>query len=316
MSRIITITLNPAIDKSTAVPVLLPERKLRCSVPVFEPGGGGINVARAITRLGGEAQAIYLGGGHTGKFFESMLHAEGIPALCVPIAGRTRENLIVTDNSSHAQYRFDMPGPVVETYEWQHLLEVIRQTGDIAYIVVSGSLPPGVPADIFASLSAIAAIKGARFIADTSGEALMETLREGVYLIKPNARELAAFAGVNVLAEAEIIKVAKEIICTKRCEVVVVSMGEAGAMLVTADNSTKITAPRVQRISTVGAGDSMLAGIVYSLSTGKNLLEAVQFGVACGTAATLNPGTALCKKEDALLLFEDVRKKQLLTTSI
>ncbi|MBS0030678.1 1-phosphofructokinase family hexose kinase [Chitinophaga sp. 22321] len=316
MSRIVTITLNPAIDKSTAVPVLLPERKLQCSIPVFEPGGGGVNVARAIVKLGGSAKAVYLAGGHSGKFFDALLSAERVPALSVPIAGHTRENLIVTDTSNDAQYRLDMPGPVVDTHEWQHLLEVIRGIDNIDYLVASGSLAPGIPPDIFASFSAIAAIKGARFIADTSREALKQVLREGTYLIKPNVRELAGFAGVNTLNTEEIINVSKQIISKKRCEVIVVSMGKTGAMLVTADLSLKIPAPGVTRVSTVGAGDSMLAGIVYSLSIGKEILEAVQYGVACGTAATLNPGTALCKKEDVQLLFEEVCKKQSLTVSL
>ena len=141
-------------------------------------------------------------------------------------------------------------------------------------------------------------------------------MREGVYLIKPNIRELAGFAGVETLNATEIVEVAKQIISKHRCEVIVVSMGEAGAMLVTADMSIRIPTPGVSRVSTVGAGDSMLAGIVYSLSAGKEILEAVQFGVACGTAATLNPGTALCKKEDAQLLFEEVCKKQAFTMSM
>ncbi|NLR60339.1 1-phosphofructokinase family hexose kinase [Chitinophaga polysaccharea] len=310
MPGIITITLNPAIDKSTTVQKLVPERKLACTAPTFEPGGGGVNVARAIQKLGGNAKAIYLAGGHTGKFYDSLLQAEGVSAISVPIAGHTRENLIVTDMGNHAQYRLDMPGPWVNPVEWQHLLEKIREIDDINYIVASGSLAPGVPADIFASFSAIAAIKGARFIVDTSGEALKQSLREGAYLVKPNVRELAGFAGVETLSQTGIIDVAKEIISKHRCEVVVVSMGETGAMLITAELSIKIPAPGVTRVSTVGAGDSMLAGIVYSLSAGTDILEAVQFGVACGTAATLNPGTALCKKEDAQVLFGEVCQQQ------
>ena len=310
MPGIITITLNPAIDKSTTVPKLVPERKLACTAPIFEPGGGGITVARAIQRLGGNAKAIYLAGGHTGKFFDSLLQAEDVPALSVPIAGYTRENLIVTDMSNHAQYRLDMPGPWVDTAEWQHLLEELREIDNVDYIVASGSLAPGIPPDIFASFGAIAAIKGARFIVDTSREALKQSLREGAYLIKPNIRELAGFAGEETLSQTGIVDVAKEIIRKHRCEVVVVSMGETGAMLVTADLAVKVPAPGVTRVSTVGAGDSMLAGIVYSLSAGTDILEAVQFGVACGTAATLNPGTALCKTEDAQLLFREVCQQQ------
>lgn len=315
MSGIITITLNPAIDKSTTVPVLVPERKLQCSNPVFEPGGGGVNVARAIIQLGGDARAIYLAGGHSGRFYDALLNAEGVPALSVPIAGNTRENLIVTDIAHNTQYRLDMPGPAVDAYEWQHLLEIIRGLDAVDYIVASGSLAPGIPPDIFASFSAIAALKGARFVVDTSREALKQALREGAYLVKPNIRELAGFAGKDTLNTEGIAEVAQELIRKNRCEVIVVSMGETGAMLVTADMAVKIPAPRVQRVSTVGAGDSMLAGIVYSLSAGREILEAAQFGVACGTAATLNPGTALCKKEDAQRLFEEIRKTQSFTIS-
>ncbi|SKA29173.1 6-phosphofructokinase 2 [Chitinophaga eiseniae] len=315
MSRIITITLNPAIDKSTTVPILVPERKLQCSNPVFEPGGGGVNVARAIIQLGGDAQAIYLAGGHSGKFFDALLNAEGVPTLSVPIAGRTRENLIVSDISNNAQYRLDMPGPTVDTYEWQHLLEVIREMEEVDYIVASGSLAPGIPPDIFASFSAIATLKGLRFVVDTSREALKQALQEGAYLVKPNMRELAGFAGKDTLNNEEIVAVARQIISKKRCEVIVVSMGATGAMLITDSISLKIPAPRVPKVSTVGAGDSMLAGIVYALSAGREIVEAAQFGVACGTAATLNPGTALCKKEDAQRLFEEIRKTQSYTVS-
>lgn len=293
--------------------MLVPERKLPCSEPVFEPGGGGVNVARAITQLGGHATAVYLAGGHSGRFYDSLLSTERIPALSIPIAGNTRENLIVTDTANNAQYRLDMPGPTVALHEWERLLEELRGIGDVDYIVASGSLSPGIPPDIFASFGAIAAIKGARFVVDTSREALKQALREGAYLIKPNIRELAGFAGKDTLNTAEIVEVAQQIIHKNQCEVIVVSMGETGAMLITAGVTVKIPAPVVQRVSTVGAGDSMLAGIVYSLSVGGELLEAAQFGVACGTAATLNPGTALCKKEDAQLLFEEIRKKQLLT---
>lgn len=315
MTRILTITLNPAIDKSTSVPALVPDRKLQCSNPVFEPGGGGVNVAMAIIKLGGSATAVYLAGGHSGKFFDSLLHAEGIPALPVPIAGNTRENLILNDRGQNMQYRLDMPGPVVDTYEWQHLLEVVRGINDIDYIVASGSLAPGTPPDIFATFSAIATIKGARFIVDTSREALKQALYEGAYLIKPNLHELSGLAGVDNLSTEEIIELAKELIVKKRSEVVVVSLGKTGAILITADISLKIPAPHVNSISTVGAGDSMLAGIVYSLAAGQELIPAVQFGVACGSAATLNPGTALCKKEDAQSLFEEIAKTQSLSTS-
>ena len=172
MPAIITITLNPAIDKSTTVPVLVPEKKMRCSPPVFEPGGGGINVARAIKKLGGNATAIYFAGGYTGRFFTELLSKEGVESLIIETAKHTRENLIVVDNAANLQYRFGMPGPVIEAQEWRQLLRSVEKINDASFIIASGSVPAGVPLDIFARIAVIAKKIKAKFILDTSGEAL------------------------------------------------------------------------------------------------------------------------------------------------
>ncbi|MBS1914719.1 MAG: 1-phosphofructokinase family hexose kinase [Bacteroidetes bacterium] len=308
MSKIITVTLNPAIDKSTFVDVLVPEKKMKCAKPFFEPGGGGVNVARAIRKLGGDATAVYLAGGYTGKFYRHLLDEEKIQSIVVEIAQHTRENLIVQDRSSNLQYRFGMPGPVISEPEWKMLLAELEKIENISYLVASGSVPEGIPTDIFARIAKIAKKKNARFIADTSGEALKHAADEGVYLLKPNLRELSSLAGKEELNMELVNKVANEILSTKKCEVLIVSTGESGALLFTRDFSRQITPPVVKRKSTVGAGDSMVGGIVYSLSQGNDLFEAVQFGVACGTAATMNWGTQLCKKEDAEKIFEMIKQ--------
>ncbi|HEY4966835.1 MAG TPA: 1-phosphofructokinase family hexose kinase, partial [Puia sp.] len=309
MPAIITITLNPAIDKLTSAPVLIPEKKLRCSVPVFEPGGGGVNVARAIKKLGGNALAIYLAGGHTGHFFNQLLREEHVEALVTETHAYTRENLIVLETASNQQYRFGMPGPHIRETEWQDCLNNIEKQTGVEYIVASGSLPPGVPTDIYARIAWIANKKKARLIVDTSGEALKQAVHEGVYLIKPNLGELSSLAGKEVLQIESIDDLAIEIISAGTCEVIVVSMGQTGAMLVTKDLALQIVPPPVQRKSTVGAGDSMVAGIVMSLEAGKPLIDAVQYGVACGTAATMNSGTQLCRKEDVDRLFQLIHGK-------
>jgi 6-phosphofructokinase 2 len=303
MPAIITITLNPAIDKSTTVPVLVPEKKMRCSPPVFEPGGGGINVARAIKKLGGNATAIYFAGGYTGRFFTELLSKEGVDSLIIETAKHTRENLIVVDNAANLQYRFGMPGPVIEAQEWQQLLRSVEKINDAGFIIASGSVPAGVPLDIFARIAVIAKKIKAKFILDTSGEALQHAADEGVYLLKPNLNELSSLVGVEEISTNRIDHLAKEIIAKGNCEVVVVSMGAAGAMLVTKDMVQQINAPVVKRKSTVGAGDSMVAGIVLSLLKGIPITAAVKYGVACGTAATMNAGTELCRKGDADKLF-------------
>lgn len=307
MSSIVTITFNPAIDKSLSIAAMVPDKKLKCSRAVYNPGGGGINVARAIKKLGGEAVAVYLSGGDTGKKITHLLAEDLIECIAINIKESTRENLVVVDESSKKQYLFDMPGPEVSEEEWNTCLRTIEGLSDVEYIVASGSLPPGVPNDIFAKISLIAQKKNAKLFADTSGEPLRQAVKAGVYLIKPNMRELAALVGKEELDPESVADSARIIIDQGNCEAVVVSLGRLGAMLVTKDLAINIAAPDLPTKSTVGAGDSMVAGIVMSLASGKTLIEAVQFGVACGTAATIHPGTELCSKSDVEGLYNMIR---------
>ena len=311
MASIITVTFNPAIDKLSSVPVLIPEKKLYCTAPAFEAGGGGVNVSRAIKKLGGHSVALYLAGGHTGKLFTRMLQEEHVESIVTETQGYTRENLIILETASNQQYRFGMPGANILEAEWQDCLKNIDHLPGVEWIVASGSLPPDIPTDIFARIARIARRKNAKIIVDTSGEALKEAVHEGVYLIKPNLSELSSLVGNDELHIESVDDVARQVIKKGNCEVIVVSMGQTGAMLVTRDLVKQIIPPPVKRKSTVGAGDSMVAGIVLQLSENKSLLEAVQYGVACGTAATMNPGTQLCNKEDANQLFKWIQEKSL-----
>jgi 6-phosphofructokinase 2 len=303
MIPILTITCNPAIDKSTSVEALVPEKKLRCKAPKFEPGGGGVNVARAIHKLGGQATAIYPAGGHTGQFFNSLLEKEGFETIPVEINSFTRENLIVLDESSGLQYRFGMPGSTVTAKEWQACLDAI-DSRQFEYLVFSGSLPPGMPAGMIVELAALCKSHGARMIADTSGPALKSAAETGVFLLKPNLGELAGLAGKDQLTREEIIPLCRAWIRNGAAEIFVVSMGKEGAMLITETESFSSKPPEVKIRSTVGAGDSMVAGIVLSLAQGKDFRESLQYGVCCGTAATLNPGTGLCRREDVISLLK------------
>lgn len=310
MSSIVTVTINPTIDKTTSVPSLIPEKKLTCSAPIFEPGGGGINVARAIKKLEGDATAVFLSGGYNGNLLKKLLTKENVNSLAIEIQNDTRENMIVLDTAANLQYRFGMPGPIVTEKEWQQCLYSIEQMNDISFLVASGSLSPGVPSNIFAHIASIAKKKGAKLVVDTSGEALKLAVKEGVYLLKPNLAELASLTGKDELHPGEITNAAKQLIDNADCEAVVVSMGAAGALLVAKGIVQQIAAPPVIRKSTVGAGDSMVAGIVWSLFDGKSLLEAVQYGVAAGTAATMNPGTELCRLADVEKLYRAMRTTQ------
>lgn len=297
--------MNPAVDKSTTVEKLIPEKKLRCTDLLIEAGGGGINVSKAIKKLGGESLALFPSGGANGKQLEQILFKENIQCKTIPVDAETRESFTATELAANAQYRFVMPGCSLTTEEIELCFSSVSNLKPFPSIVVaSGSLPPGVPDIFFAKLASLVKQKGARFIVDTSGKPLQLAAREGVYLLKPNLSELCSLVGKEYLQLNEVDKAAKQVIKKGHCEVVVVSMGPAGAMLVTKDLHEKIPAPTVKKLSTEGAGDSMVGGMVWMLEQGKSLSEMVRFGVACGTAATMNTGTQLFKKEDVFKLYE------------
>jgi 6-phosphofructokinase 2 len=306
MCKIVTVTFNPCVDKSTSISALIPEKKLRCATPKFEPGGGGINVARAIKKLGGEALAIYPAGGYSGKFLNDLLRKENIYTNSIETISHTRENLVVLDQSTNKQYRFGMPGPTLLEKEWQQCLDVLEKQ-DSEYIIVSGSLPQGLPVDIIARIARIANRKNQKLIVDTNGLPLKYALEEGVYMIKPNLGELSVFLDGEATLETGTM-IAKEIVNKGLSQIVVVSLGASGALLVTENKSVQFIPPAVRKISTVGAGDSMVAGIVWKLSNGWTVKESVQYGVACGTAATMNPATELCHLNDADKLFNSMQK--------
>ena len=215
--------------------------------PKLEPGGGGINVARAIKKLGGEAIAIFPSGGYTGKFFNHLLEKENVPSVIIETTNETRENIIVLDESTNNQYRFGMPGTELSENEWKQCLKAVEEINNAEFIIASGSLPPGVPLNIYAQLAKIAKNKNAKFIVDTSGEALKEAVDEGVYLLKPNLAELRLLSWKENIDSSNVEEVAKELIFENRCEVIVISLGSEGAMLVTKSETFKATPPLIER---------------------------------------------------------------------
>lgn len=305
MKRILTLTINPALDKSTSVAGVVPFKKLRCDVPIFEPGGGGINVSRAICKLGGSSIALYLSGGPSGEHLNDLLAKEGIQQRIVDILDWTRENLAVTDTTNEQQFRFGMPGPHVEENEWKQLLEelsLLLQEDD--YLVASGSLALNLPIDFYAQVARIAQDKKAKMILDTSGEALKLGARAGVFMLKPNLGELSTLCEVSSITTENLKSLALKFLEEYQCSVMVVSMGPKGAMLVTPEVMEHIPAPTVRHVSSIGAGDSMVAGMVLRLAQGGSFSEMANFGVACGSAATMTSGTQLCKKEDVEQLYQ------------
>ncbi len=309
MKKIITITLNPALDKSIEIQALVPEKKMRCSDAMLEPGGGGINVSRAIHKLGGTSVALFLQGGYTGQKFQELIKKEGIDFVSFPTSGDTRENFIAVDESTHLQYRFGMEGPLVSETEWQPCLDYLEKQSELDYIVASGSLPPGVPLDFFGRLAALAKRKNAKLIVDTSGEPLKQAVAEGIYLCKPNLGELGSLSGKERLEPDEIVPAARAIIAKGGCTVMAVSMGAEGAILVTADENIRVKTPKVTVHSTVGAGDSMVAGMLMGMAHSWTWKDILCYGVAAGTSATMNHGTGLCKKEEVKRIFKQLQQE-------
>ena len=310
MAAIVTLTMNPALDIATATERVEPVHKLRCTAPRYDAGGGGINVARAVHALGGEALAIFPAGGAAGEMIRHLLDEEGVGYHAVAITGFTRESLAVEERRSGKQYRFILPGPEIGPADQERCLDQLSAAAPQAdYIVASGSLPLGVPGDFYARVAALAKSLGKRLVLDTSGVALKQA-GHGIYLLKPSLRELQDLTGREICTEREQERAAREIIEQGRGEIVVVSLGAEGALLATAEGTERFAALPVQARSTIGAGDSMLAGMVLGLSRGLSLHEAVGFGMAAGAAALLGSGTQLCRLSDVERLREQVSSPQ------
>lgn len=301
---IITITPNPAVDKSTSTEQLIPEKKLRCTQMVVEAGGGGINVSKALTKLGAPNTAIITSGGFNGSQLEACLEKDSIHFLRVPIQGETRENMVVLESNSNNQFRFVLPGPSLGATDADQILNTLSTLAQKpALIVGSGSLPPGFPTDFYARIASFASANGIPCLIDCSGEPLLKAAEAGVFLLKPNLNELSQLTGKDKLETSEVKEAARQLLHTGRCKMVVVSLGAQGALLVTQNSHLQVAAPTVKKQSTVGAGDSMVAGMAYQIWKGASPEDMVRFGVACGTAATMNPGTQLFDPADVNRLF-------------
>lgn len=304
MKSILTITLNPSIDTSTRIDHVVSDKKLRCEKPVHEPGGGGINVSRAIKKLGGESVAVFTSGCINGERLLNLLEEEGVQTSPVKIKDSTRENFSVDETGSDKNYRFVMPGPSLCKSEWENIIEKVRQFNEKAeFAVISGSLPDGVPEDFYAQVASCCKESDFKVIIDSSGKSLKKAFEEGVYLIKPNWRELTDLLGEEIENETLLAEEAQKLMKESGTEHIVLSLGSGGAILIKSDSYKHFRAPTVKIKSKVGAGDSMVAGIVLSLSRGKSIEHAVKYGVAAGASAVSTPGSQLCEKESAEKLF-------------
>lgn len=297
-TQIVTLTMNPALDVSTSVARMVPFTKMRCAQAHRDPGGGGINVARVLKRLGVEATAVYPAGGATGQLLASLIEREAVRSVVIPATNDTREDITIFDETTREQFRLVFPGARLNDIEWRECLgSITRITPQPAYIIASGSVPAGVPHDFIGRI-AQASKAPSKIIVDTSGPFLRAALEAGVYLVKPNLREFQELVELAATDEASLVDAGRRLIDRYRIEVVALSMGSDGAMLVTRDMALRANGLPVDPISVSGAGDSFLGAMVWSLVQGNSLEIALRYGVAGGSAALLNPGTELCRPDD------------------
>ena len=311
MPDIVTLTINPAIDIFVNVPRVAATRKLRCSPPKREPGGGGINVARVAHRLGSDVTAIYPVGGAIGKLLHRLVEREDIASLVTPSHVETRENFTAYEEATGEQYRFVLPGSPLHRAEWEAVLDRLASLpGRPKFIVASGSVPPGVPDDFFARVVRHAKALGAKSVIDTSGAALAAVLDEGVTLIKPNLVELMDLVRAPLDRDEDRIAACRKLTAGGRVEIVALTLGEQGSLLVTADHAWRALPLDIETVSTVGAGDSFLGGLVSALAGGKSLEEAFRVALAAASAAVLTPGTGLCQPEEVKRLLPKVKIRE------
>ena len=311
MADILTLTINPAIDVSTSVERMAPIHKLRCTSTRRDPGGGGINVARVLQRFGADATAMYAMGGTIGRLLQHLLDQEGVSGLPIPILEETRENFTVLEEVSGQHYRFVLPGPRLTELEWRGYLDAV--TAQVSpeqqtrFVVASGSLAPGVPSDFYAQIARMAKQAGAKIIMDTSGPALKEALEAGVYIVKPSLREFSELVSAPLESESDLIMACCRLVESGRAEMVALSMGEQGALLVSANQVLRGQAVPIKPVSVVGAGDSFLGAMIWSLACGHPKEHAFRYGIAAGSAALLMPGTEMCHPQDVERLVREVK---------
>jgi 6-phosphofructokinase 2 len=298
-SRIVTVTPNPAVDMCSSVERVAPFHKLRCGIARRDPGGGGINVARVVRRVGGDATALFPSGGPLGQLLENLVAAEHVKYVALPIAADTREDVTIDERSTGAQFRFVVQGPSLSSAETKSFLELIKANlKDAAYVVASGSLPPGVSEEFYADVSCLASACGVKFVVDSSGAALARALDSATYLVKLSLRELRELTGNDLPEERDWLAAARDLIARRKIEWVALTLGEMGALLVGRNIALRATAPKIVPVSTVGAGDSFLGTLIWALADGREMRAALRLAVASGTAAMLSSGTDLSHPAD------------------
>lgn len=300
-SPILTVTLNPALDLSTAADQIRPDLKLRCDKPVADPGGGGINVSRAIKIMGGQSTAMVALGGATGTRIAEMLKADGLSVTRLTAPGETRQSLAVTDRQTGGQYRFVMPGPEWHTTHVADMMSAITESARAGgWVVVSGSNPPGVAPGFEQMLTVRLNDGRAKLLVDTSGDALRALAGSSipVDVLRMDSHEAEGLAGRPLPLRSDSAAFAAGLVRDGAAKSVIVARGADGSVVAGPDGAWHAEAAKVRVVSAVGAGDSFVAGFVLAMARGEHVSEALALGAAAASAAVMTPATELCHGHD------------------
>ena len=310
-AMIATVTLNPALDKSVYVDRLHPNDTNRIMRVEVDVGGKGINASRVLKELGSETIALGFIGGKIGSFLEHTLKGEGIPTDFVHVKADTRTNISIQELTGSPPTMLNEPGPTVTEDEFDKLFDKIRKVAkEASFVIFGGSLPPGVPKDIYQLLVKVVQDSESKAILDSDGEPMRLGMKSMPYMIKPNREEVERLVNLRVNNVGEAVRAAN-ILAGTGVKLVVISMGADGAVAASADEVWHAVPPKVTAVSTIGSGDSMVAGIAHILSKGGSLGEALKWGTAAGAATAMTDGTEICKLRQVQDLLQKVRLEKL-----
>lgn len=302
---IYTFTLNPALDKQLSVPEISFNDVLIAENIQLDFGGKGFNVSRMLAELDETSIALGFLGGATGSTLQEGLSKQGIKLLALPIAGETRTNITIVSTTGKKHIKVNEKGPTVSENELQLVFDFIAKTAQVGTLwVLAGSLPPGLDFTVYQKMSEQIKTLGGTVVLDTSGKALKAALQAKPKLVKPNLFELSQLTGREIRTLAE-IQQNPRILDVVGAEFVAISAGEQGALLSNGERIVTCQAPKIEEANPVGAGDAMVAGLTYALYHELEIEDALKLGVACGTAAAMQSGTKMPKRE----LVEELRQQ-------
>ncbi|MDI6827328.1 MAG: 1-phosphofructokinase [Armatimonadota bacterium] len=306
ISVIASVTLNPALDKTVYIDRLLPHDANRIRKIEVDAGGKGVNASRVLNELGSPTVALGFVGGKTGSYIEHVLASEGVKTDFVRTAAETRTNICIQELADTPPTMLNEPGPNVTDEELEKLIaKVYEYASKSSMMIFGGSLATSVPEDIYRTLIAGISELGAKAILDSDGRPMLLGMEAQPFMIKPNRDEVKRLLGVDVKDFKDAVPAIDQL-ADKGIDVIVISMGSKGAVAGSAEGVWSAIPPKVKPISTIGSGDSMVAGIAHILSQGGSLDEALRWGTAAGAATAMTDGTEICKYHQVISLLDSV----------